>query len=123
MEGRLGARIGGHRRQVPGEPLRREEVRLGQGAKGIAIVVNETEAGALDEGVIDEETVPNGEPLNGVKLIEPDDMVDSRRGAMTSNGTTRGKLHAVSARSSGPHWPQERTGSIEAWGLPLHRTR
>ena len=80
-------------------------------------VANEMEAGARDEEVVDEETVPNGEPLNGVKLIEPDDMVDSRRGAMTSNGTTRGKLHAVSARSSGPHWPQEGTGSNEAQDL------
>ena len=87
------------------------------------IVVNETEAGAPDEEVIDEETVLNGELLDGAKRIEPDDMVGSRKGTMMNNGTTRVKLHAVSARSSGPHWPQEGTGSIEAWGLPLHRTR
>ena len=123
MEGRPEARTGGHRRQGPGEPLRREGVRLGQGAKGIAIVVNETEAGAPDEEVVDGETALNGELLDGAKWIEPDDTVGSRKVKMMNNGTARGRLHAVLVRSSGPHWPQRKTGSIEEWDLLLHRTR
>ena len=79
--------------------------------------MTEMEAGARDEEVIDEETVLNGEPLTDVRMIEPDDMVDSTRGAMTSRGMIHGKLHAGSAHSSGPHWPQEGTGSNEARDL------
>ena len=116
-------KIGGRRRQVPDDLLRQGEVQLGRGPMGAASVATEMEAGARGEEVIDEETVPNGEPFTGARMIEPDDMVDSRRGAMTSRGMIHGKLHAGSAHSSGPHWPQEGTGSIEVRGLPLHRTR
>ena len=121
MEGRPEARTGGHRRQGPGEPLRREGVRLGQGAKGIAIVVNGTEAGAPDEEVIDGETVLNGELLDGAKRIEPDDMAGSKKVKMMNNGTARGRPHAVLVRSSGPHWPRQKMGSIEGWDLLLLR--
>ena len=109
MGGLREAKIGGHRLQVPGDPLRRGEVQLGQGAKGIGIVVNETEAGAPDEGVIDGETVLNGELLDGAKRIEPDDMVGSRKVKMMNNGTARGRLHAVLVRSS------DRTGRRKRW--------
>ena len=90
---------------------------------GAVSVAAEMEAVALGEEVIDEETVPNAEPLTDVRMIEPDGMVDSTRGAMTSRGMIHGKLHAGSAPFSGPHWPQEGTGSIEERGLPLHRIR
>ena len=123
MGGRREAKIGGHRLQVPGDPLRQGEVQLGRGLRGAVSVANEMEAGARDEEVVDEETVPNGEPLNGVKLIEPDDMVDSRRGATTSRGTIRGRSHADSAHSSGRHWPREETGSIAARDLLPLRIR
>ena len=87
------------------------------------IVVNETEAGAPDEEVIDGETVLNGELLDGAKRIEPDDMAGSKKVKMMNNGMARGKPHAVLVRSSGPHWPQRKMGSFEEWDLLLHRTR
>ena len=85
------------------------------------IVVNETEAGAPDEEVIDGETVLNGELLDGAKRIEPDDMAGSKKVKMMNNGMARGRPRAVSVRSSGPHWPRQRMGSIEGWDLLLLR--
>ena len=56
---------------------------------GAVALIEET----IDEEVIDEETVLRGDPLNDAIVIEPDVMVDSRRGATTSRGTIRGRLH------------------------------
>ena len=60
---------------------------------GVVNAENETGAGARDEEANDEGIAPNEEPLIGARMIEPDDMVDSKRGAMTSRGTLRGKPH------------------------------
>ena len=90
---------------------------------GVVSVATETEAVAQEEGAIDEVTVLTGGPLNDVTLIETDVMVDSRRGATTSRGTIRGRSHAGSAHSSGPHWPQEKTGSTAARDLLPLRIR
>ena len=114
----------GHRRRILGELLLQEGAPVGQGMKGVGSVATETEAVALDEEMIDEETVLIGDPLSDVTLIGTADvMVDSKRGATTSRGTIRGRFHAGSAHSSGPHWPQGRTGSIEARDLLPHRIR
>ena len=77
---------------------------------GAVSVATETEAVALDEEMIDEETVLIGDPLNDVTPVRTDAMADSRRGATKSRGTIRGRPRAGLARSSGPHWPQEETG-------------
>ena len=90
---------------------------------GAASVVTEMEAVVLGEGVIDEETAPNEEPLTDVRMIEPDDMVDSERGATTSRGMIHGKLRADSDHFSGPHWPPEGTGSIADKDRLLRRLR
>ena len=121
MGERREVKIGGRRRRAPGDLLRQEEVLIDQGTTGAVGVATATEAGVLGEEMIDEETVLKGEPLTDVITIEPDDMVDSRRGATTSRGTIRGRSHADSAHSSGPHWPQEKTGSIAARDLLLLR--
>ena len=113
------ARIGGSRRMVPGELLVQGGAPVGQGMTGVASVATETGAVAQGEEVIDEVTVLTGGPLNDVPPIKADVMVDSRRGATTSRGTIRGRSHADSAHSSGPQWPQEKTGSIAACNLLL----
>ena len=51
------------------------------------------------------------------KVIDLDATVDLMRAAMTNRGTIRGRPLVGWARSSGPHWPQEKTGSIEARDL------
>ena len=116
-------RIGGRHRPVPDDPLRQEEGRFGPEQMGVASAETEMGAGARDEEANDEEIAPNEEPLIGARMTEPDDMVDSKRGVMTSRGTPRGKLHVDLAHSSGPHWPQDGAGSIEVRGLPLPRIR
>ena len=93
MEERREVRKGGHRRQVPGGPLRQVGAPVDQGTTGVVSAVNETEAVSLGEGVIDEETVLTGGPLNDAMVIEPGAMVDSMRGATTSRGTIHGRLH------------------------------
>ena len=90
---------------------------------GAVSVATETEAAALGEEMIDEETVLKGEPLTDVTMIEPDVMVDSRRGATTSRGAIRGRPRAVSAHFSGPHWPREGTESTGPRDLPRRRIR
>ena len=88
--------------------------------------MNEAEAGIQEEGRIgknDEETALREGPLSGARAIDLSAMAESMRVVMTSRGMTRGKPRAGSAHSSGPHWPQEGTGSIEVRGLPLPRTR
>ena len=107
----------------PGELLLPGEAQAARGMTGVVSVATETEAVAREEEVIDEVTVLTRGPLNDVTLIEPDVMVDSRRGTTTSRGTIRGRSHADSARSSGPHWPREETGSIVVLALLPHRTR
>ena len=116
-------KIGGSRRMVPGELLLQGGAPVGQGTMGVVSVATETEAVAQGEEVIDEVTVLTGGPLNDVPPINADVMVDSRRGATTSRGTIRGRPHADSAHSSGPHWPQEKTGSIAARDLLPLRIR
>ena len=103
----LGARIGGLPRQV------RDGVQVVREAK---TVVNEAEVAIQEEGrigKIDEETALRGGPLSGAKVIDLDATVDMMRVAMTNRGTTRGRALEGWARFSGPHWPQERTGSSE----------
>ena len=123
MEKGREVRIGGRRRMVPGELLLQGGAPVGQGMTGVVSVATETEAVAQGEEVIDEVTVLTRGPLNDVTPIEPDVMVDSRRGATTSRGTIRGRSHADSAHSSGPHWPREETGSIAARDLLPLRIR
>ena len=123
MEEDSEAKIGGSRRTVPGELLLQGGALVGQGTKGVVSVASEMEAAARGEEVIDEATVLTGGPLNDVPLIKADAMVDLRRGATTSRGTIRGRLHAGSAHSSGPHWPQEEMESTEARGLLPRRGR
>ena len=123
MEKGREAKTVGHRRMDPEEPLHLGEAQAARGMTGVVSVATETEAVAREEEVIDEVTVLTRGPLNDVTLIEPDVMVDSRRGTTTSRGTIRGRSHADSARSSGPHWPREETGSIAARDLLPLRIR
>ena len=123
MEKGREVKIGGRRRMDPGELLLPGGAQVARGMTGVVSVATETEAVAREEEVIDEVTVLTRGPLNDVTPIEPDVMVDSRRGATTSRGTIRGRSHADSARSSGPHWPREETGSIVVLALLRHRTR
>ena len=101
----LGARSGGHRRQV------RDGARVVREAKTVA---NEVGVVIQEEGrigKIDEETALRGGPLSGVRAIDLDATVDLMRVARTNRGTIRGRPLVGWARSSGPHWPRERTGS------------
>ena len=84
MEGLRVVRSGGRRRPVPGDPLRLGEGRPGPERMGVVNAESETGAGARDEEASDEGIAPNEEPLIGVRMTEPDDMVDSKRGVMTS---------------------------------------
>ena len=123
MEKGREVKIGGRRRTDPGELLLPGGAQVARGMTGVVSVATETEAVAREEEVIDEVTVLTRGPLNDVTLIEPDVMVDSRRGMTTSRGTIRGRSHADSAHSSGPHGPQEKTGSIAARDLLPLRIR
>ena len=107
-----GVKIGGRRRMDPGELLQPGEAQVTRGTTGVVSVATEMEAVAREEEAIDEVIVLREDPLNDVKLIGPDVMVDSRKGTTTSRGTIRGRSHVDSARFSGPHWPREETGSI-----------
>ena len=111
------ARTGGHRRQVRGDPLREVGAPVGQDTTGAASVTNEIEAVSPGEGMIDEETAQIGDSLNGAMAIGPDATVDWMKDVKMSRGTIRGKPLEGWAHSSGPHWPQEKTGSIEVRGL------
>ena len=108
---------------VPGELLLRGGAPVGQGMTGVVSVATETEAVAQGKEVIDEVTVLTGGPLNDVPLIKADAMVDLKRGATTSRGMIRGRPLVDSARSSGPHWPREETGSTVVLALLPRRTR
>ena len=76
-----------------------------------------------DEEVNDEETAPSEELLLGGKMIKPDGMVESKKDAAKSHGTTRGKPLADLPRSSGPRWPLREAGSIEGRDRLPPRTR
>ena len=107
----LGARTEGHRRQV------RDGARVVLEAKTVA---SEVEVVIQEEGRIgrtDEETALRGGPLSGVRVIDLDATVELMRVAMTNRGTIRGRPLVGWARSSGPHWPQEGTGSNEVRDL------
>ena len=122
MEKGREVRIGGRRRQDPGELLRPGEVQVTRGATGVVNVATEMEAVVREKGAIDEVIVLKEDPLNDVKLIGIDVMVDLRKVTTTSRGTTRGRSHVDSARFSGPHWPREETGSIVVLARPPRRT-
>ena len=120
MEKGREARTGGHRRQVRGDPLREVGALVGQDTTGAASVANEIEAVSPGEGMIDEETALTEDSLNGAKAIGPDATVDWMKDVKTRRGTVHGKLPVGWARSSGPHWPQEGTGSSEVPDLLRH---
>ena len=88
--------------------------------------MNEAEAEIREEdriGKSDEGIALRDDPLIGAKVIGLSAMAGLRKVVMTSRGTTRGKPLEGWARSSGPHWPQEETGSSEARDLPLYPDR
>ena len=122
MEEDSEAKIGGSRRTVPGELLLQGGALVGQGTKEAVSVASEMAAAARDEEVIDEVTVLTGGPLNDVPLIKADATVDLKRG-MTTRGMIRGRLHADSAHSSGPHWPRDEMGLTAARDLLPLRIR
>ena len=107
----------------PGEPLLPGEAQVARGTTGAVSVVNETGAVVREEEVIDEVIVLRRDTLHDVTLIGPDVMVDSKKGTTTSRGMIRGRPLVDSARSSGPHWPREETGSIVVLALLPRRTR
>ena len=113
-------RRGGRRLRVHAGLLRQIGVPIGRGTTGVGSVANEIEAVNPGEGVIDEETAQIGDSLNGAMAIGPDATVDWMKDAKTSRGTVHGKLPVGWARSSGPHWPQEGTGSSEVPDLLRH---
>ena len=119
MGGGREAKIVGHRRLVREGLLLQGEARAGQGTMGL-VSTDETGVVTRRKEAIDEVTVLNGDPLNDVTPVRTDVMADSRRGATKSRGTIRGRPRAGLAHSSGPHWPQEKTGSTAARDhLPL----
>ena len=83
----------------------------------VGSVANEMEAVDPGEEMTGEETAQTGDSLNGAKAIGPDATVDWMKDVKMSRGTIRGKLLEGWAHSSGPHWPQEETGSSEVRGL------
>ena len=85
--------------------------------------MNEAEAGIQEEGRIgknDEEIALREGPLSGARVTDLGAMAGSMRVTRTSRGTIRGRPLVGGARSSGPHWPQEKTESNGALDL-LHR--
>ena len=123
MEKGREVKIGGRRRTDPGEPLLPGEAQVARGTTGAVSVVNETGVVGRGEEVIDEVIVLRRDALHGMMLIGPDVMVDSKKGTTTSRGMIRGRSLVDSARSSGPHWPREETGSIVVLALLPRRTR
>ena len=117
MEEGREAKIGGRSRLVREGLLLQGEARAGQGT------TDETGVVTRREEVIDEVTVLNVDSLNDAMLVEIDVTADLRRGATTSRGTIRGRPRVGLGRSSGPHWPQERTGSIAGKGPLLRQVR
>ena len=118
MGGGREAKIGGHSRTA------REGAQAGQEMMGVAIVVSEGGTGVAirKEEVIDEAIVLRRDTPHDVTLTGPDVMVDSKKGTTTSRGMIRGRSLVDSARSSGPHWPREETGSTVVLALLPRRT-
>ena len=113
----LEGKTGGRRRLV------REGALIGQEVAEAGNPVNEAEAGIQEEGRIgknDEEIALREGPLSGARVTDLGAMAGSMRVTRTSRGMIRGRPLVGWARSSGPHWPRERTGSNEALDL-LHR--
>ena len=113
------AKIGGPSRTV------REGAQADQEMMGVVTVVSIDETGVVirRKEMTDEVAVLNADPLRGVTMVEIDVTADSRKGATTSRETVPGKSRADLDRSSGPHWPQERTGSIAGKGPLLCQVR
>ena len=89
------ARSGDRLRPGPGDPRQAGEARLDRGRMGVVNAgMAEKGAEARDEEVNDEETAPGGGLRLGGKVIQPDDMVESKKDAVKNYGTTRGKLLA-----------------------------
>ena len=100
--------------------LVREGTLIGQEVAEAGNPVNEAEAEVQEEGRIgknDEEIVLRGRPLDGARVTDLDAMVGLMKVTRTNRGTIRGRPLVGWARSSGPHWPRERTGSNEALDL------
>ena len=114
------AKIGGPSRTV------REGAQADQEMMGVVTVVSIDETGVVirRKEMTDEVAVLNADPLRGVTMVEIDVTADLRKAATTtSRETVPGKSRADLDRSSGPHWPQERTGSIVGKGPLLRQAR
>ena len=113
------AKIGGPSRTV------REGAQADQEMMGVVTVVSVDETGVVirREEVTDEAAVLSADPLKDAMMVEIDVTADLRKGARTSRGTIPGRSRADSDHSSGPHWPQERTGSIVGKGPLLRQAR
>ena len=98
--------------------LVREETPIGQEEAEVEAEAEVQEEGRI--GKIDEETVLRGRPLGGARVTDLGATVGSMRVTRTNRGTIRGRPLVGWARSSGPHWPQEKTESNGALD-PLHR--
>ena len=119
MKGGSEAKIGGHSRTG------REGVQAGREMMGVVIVVSEDGAEVVirRKGVIDGAIVLSADLLRGVTLAEPDVTADSTKVATTSRETIPGKPRADLDHSSGPHWPQEGTGSTAGKDPLLRQAR
>ena len=102
------AKIGGPSRTV------REGAQADQEMMGVVTVVSIDETGVVirRKEMTDEVAVLNADPLRDAMMVEIDVTADLRKGATTSRGTVPGRPRADLDHSSGPHWPQEGTGSI-----------
>ena len=113
------AKIGGPSRTV------REGAQADQEMMGVVTVVSIDATGVVirRKEMTDEVAVLNADPLRGVTMVEIDVTADLRKGATTSRETVPGKPRADLDRSSGPHWPRERTGSIAGKDPLLRQVR
>ena len=92
---------------------------------GVVTVVSIDETGVVirREEVTDEAAVLSADPLKDAMMVEIDVTADLRKAATTSRETVPGKPRADLDRSSGPHWPQEKTGSTAVRDLLPLRIR
>ena len=107
-------RRGGRRLRVHAGLLRQIGDPIGRGTIRVGSVVNGTEAVDLGAEVIGEGTAQIGDLPKGAMVIGLGATVDWTKDVKTSRGMIRGRRHEGWAHSSGPHWPQEETGSTEA---------
>ena len=89
---------------------------------GAASAANGTGVVGRGEEVIDEVIVLRRDALHDMMPIGPDAMVDLKKDMTRSRGTIRGRPLVDLARSSGPHWPREETGSTVVLALLPRRT-